>query len=333
VRCVTVVCYPDVTGRFDGARRERRGSLASERVARTHRCEDACEQEASELVKDAIGVLHPGEMGAGITAELTAKGLEVCFASAGRSEATRARAARAGLRDLQSVEAIFAECELVFSICPPDSALEVAALAGSYRGRYVDANAISPRTARAVAAVVEAGGARYIDGGIIGNPPSATSRCRFVLSGDGAEDVAELFSGTQVDARVVSKDPSAASAVKVGYAAWTKGSTALLLAVRAYARAAGVEEALIEEWSASQPDLLERSVRAAPGVGAKAWRWAGEMEEIAVSLGDEGLPAGFHTAAAEVYRALSPAGSASALRSLDELLGALVAPVVDTAPE
>ena len=44
-----------------------------------------------------------------------------------------------------------ARSEVVFSICPPHAALDVARL-GPFEGIYVDANAISPAKAREVGA-------------------------------------------------------------------------------------------------------------------------------------------------------------------------------------
>ena len=74
-----------------------------------------------------------------------------------------------------------------------------------------------------------------------------------------APAVAELFRDTVVRARVVSDEPGAASAVKMAYAAWTKGTAALLLAIRAVARAEGVEATLLDEWQESIPELPARS--------------------------------------------------------------------------
>jgi hypothetical protein len=110
--------------------------------------------------------------------------------------------------------------------------------------------------------------------------------------------VRELFDGSALEARVVEN----ASAVKMAYAAWTKGSAALLLAVRELARAEGVEPTLLAEWELSLPELIERSQRAARSAEAKGWRWVGEMEEIAATFEAAGLPKGFHLAAAEVFR-------------------------------
>jgi hypothetical protein len=90
----------------------------------------------------------------------------------------------------------------------------------------------------------------------------------------------------------------------MAYAAWTKGTAALLIAIRELARAARVEPVLLEEWRTSLPELLERSDRAVRSGRAKGWRWIGEMEEIAATFSAAGLPAGFHQAAAEVFRTL-----------------------------
>jgi 3-hydroxyisobutyrate dehydrogenase-like beta-hydroxyacid dehydrogenase len=170
---------------------------------------------------------------------------------------------------------------------------------------FVDANAVSPATAREVAATIAGAGGRAVDGGLIGPPPGPDASVTLMLSGAGAEDVARLFDGTRVRARVVSAEIGAASATKMAYAGWTKGSAALLLAIRAFARAEGVEDALVDEWALSQPHLDEASARAARGAAGKSWRWVAEMQEIAASLDAAGLPAGFHQASAAVFERLA----------------------------
>ena len=239
-----------------------------------------------------VGLLHPGEMGAAVGAVLRGQGVRVVWASEGRSEETRARAEAAGLEDAGSVVEV-ARSDVVFSICPPHAALEVARSA-EFAGVYVDANAVSPATAREVAEAV----GEFVDGGIVGSPPREPGTARLYLSGDRASEVAELFAGSALDARVVSN----ASALKMAYAAWTKGTAAMLLAIRELAFREGVEEALLAEWDLSQPELRDRFARAARSAEAKGWRWVGEMEEIAATFEAAGLPGGFHRAAAEVYR-------------------------------
>jgi 3-hydroxyisobutyrate dehydrogenase-like beta-hydroxyacid dehydrogenase len=239
-------------------------------------------------------------MGAAIAAELRRAGHEVVWASEDRSEATRARAA--GLTDAGTADELARRSEVVLSVCPPHAALEVAGSIGSFNGVYVDANAVSPETARRVAEAVEAAGAVFVDGGIVGPPPREPGSTRLYLSGPSAALVSGLFEGTAVDARVVSDRVGAASAVKMAYAAWTKGTAALVLATRALAQAEEVEPVLLDEWNLSLPDVTADSERAARAADAKGWRWVGEMEEIAATFAAAGLPAGFHEAAAEVFR-------------------------------
>jgi 3-hydroxyisobutyrate dehydrogenase-like beta-hydroxyacid dehydrogenase len=235
-----------------------------------------------------VGLLHPGEMGAAVGRVLQGNGHEVLWASEGRSDATRERADT--FRDVHSVAALAAEAELVLSICPPHAALEVARSVEGLDGVYVDANAISPMRAQEVAQLHP----RFVDGGIVGGPPDEPGTTLY-LSGTGAASVAALFVGSNVQPRVVAD----ASAMKMVYAAWSKGTAAMLLAIREVAEHFGVEE----EWRLSVPELLERLERAERSADAKGWRWIGEMEEIADTFAAARQPDGFHRAAAKVYRA------------------------------
>jgi 3-hydroxyisobutyrate dehydrogenase-like beta-hydroxyacid dehydrogenase len=251
-----------------------------------------------------IGLLHPGEMGAAVGSVLREQGRPVLWASAGRGSTTARRAAEADLRDAGTAAELVRSCDVILSICPPHAALEVAHSVGGFTGIFVDANAVSPATAHAAAALVEAGGAHFVDGGIIGPPPApGGTATRLYLSGPQAGAVAELFAGTALEPRIVSARVGEASAVKMAYAGWTKGTAALLLALRAMARAEGVEDTLLAEWRESLPDLSEQSQRAARSAELKGWRWVGEMEEIASAMASAGLPDGFHRAAAEVFAA------------------------------
>jgi hypothetical protein len=124
--------------------------------------------------------------------------------------------------------------------------VELAESLPPFDGIYVDANAVSPATAVCVSSVVK----RFVDGGIVGGPPAP----RVYLSGDDAARGAALFEGSAIETELVSN----ASAVKCAYAAWTKGSGALLLAIREFAQAEGIWEPLAEEWARSQPQLANR---------------------------------------------------------------------------
>ncbi|HKC98423.1 MAG TPA: DUF1932 domain-containing protein [Methylomirabilota bacterium] len=254
-----------------------------------------------------VGLLNPGEMGSMVGAAVRSGGARVLWAGEGRSAATRKRASDAGLEDAGSVAAVARASDVILSVCPPhaavDLAKEVAAL--RFAGTFVDGNAVSPATAREIGGIVEKAGATFVDGGIIGPPPVKPGSTRFYVSGSGAERVARLLTAGPLEAIVVPGGSGAASAVKMAYASWTKGSSALLLAVCAMAAAEGVEDSLVREWKISQPDLSAKSEGAAKGNAKKAWRFVGEMEEIAATYAAVGLPDGFHQAAAEIYRRMA----------------------------
>ncbi len=280
-----------------------------------------------------VGLLHPGEMGAAVGGCLVSVGHEVLWDPAGRSRASTGRALAAELTGV-TFDRLIARSSVILSVCPPARALDVARQVASagYAGLYVDANAISVATAEQVSAAVTAAGATYVDGGIIGLPPEVAGHTRLYLSGPQADQVRALFGRSRLDARIAEGPPYAASSVKMAYAAWTKGSAALLLAARALARASGVERTLLAEWSLSQQALGEQSERSAAAAAAKGWRWVAEMEEIAASMAAAGLPGGFHEAAADVYdraaRAEVPAGRRPAApeppSTLDTVMSALM---------
>ena len=270
-----------------------------------------------------VALLHPGEIGAAIGACLGGRGLRIVWASAGRSAATRSRASAAGMEDLGTLERALGVADIVLSVCPPHGALALAReVAGhGFRGIYIDANAVSPATVRDIGRVVEGAEATFVDGGIIGPPPIRGVSSRIYLSGGPARDIAAVFAGSNLEAIPLDSAAGAASALKVCYAAWTKGTTALLAAIRALATHEGVEAALLEEWKRSQRELPKRS-EVVTAQARKAWRWIGEMEEIAASFEAAGLPAGFHLAAADLYRRLEGFKDGTAAPALAEVTAA-----------
>ena len=178
---------------------------------------------------------------------------------------------------------------------------------------------MSPTTSREIASLF----GRYVDGGIVGSPPHERGSTLLYLSGGDAATVAALFDGSIVDAPVVSGGPGAASAVKLTFAAWTKGTAALLLSIRAVARAEGVEAPLLDAWRTLTPQLFDQSVAAARSALSKGWRWDHEMNEIAEMFAAAGQPDGFHRAAAEIFRRSPHEAPPEGDASLERVLSAL----------
>src|SRR3984957_11164313 len=175
-----------------------------------------------------VGLLHPGEMGAAVGGCLVSVGHEGLWDPAGRSRAATGRALAAELTG-GAFGRLVAKSSVILSICPPHAALDVArqVAAAGYTGCYVDANAISVAPPERAGPVVTGAGATYVDGGIAGAPPEVAGPPRLYLSGPHANQVRPLFSRARLDARIAEGPPYAASTVKMAYAAWTKGSSAL----------------------------------------------------------------------------------------------------------
>ena len=280
------------------------------------------EASATTTPDEAVtGVLHPGDMG--VTVAAACAGM-VLWASEGRSAETRERAHGAGLTDVGDLASLVAAADIVISVCPPHGAEELAATVADagFAGCYVDANAVSPATARRIAARFE----HFVDGSLIGPPAREPGTTRLYLAGPGAARVAARFAGSLLDARVLDGGGiGAASALKMAYASWTKGTNALLVAVAALAAAEGVSDELTAEWGLSQSGLAQRLTYTAIRSAPKAWRWVGEMDEIADTFAAVGLPDGFHRAASEVFARLGEFKNTRSA-SVEQMLEALLNP-------
>jgi 3-hydroxyisobutyrate dehydrogenase-like beta-hydroxyacid dehydrogenase len=272
-----------------------------------------------------VGLLHPGAMGASVGAAAATQA-RVLWASEGRSADTRARAVSAGLEDAGSLEALAGAADLVISVCPPHAAEDVASAvaATGFAGLYLDANAISPQRARRIGEIVGASGAAFVDGGIIGGPAWRPNTTRLYLSGERAAEVAAVFEGSPLGAIVLEGPAGTASALKMAYAAYTKGSAALVAGILALATCEGVERPLLDEWRRGDGRLGNEYERMIAGAVPKAWRYVGEMEEIAATFAAAGLPSGFHEAAAALYARLDDYRDADPPPPTEEVIARLL---------
>lgn len=256
-----------------------------------------------------VALISPGEMGSAVGQRLREGGLTVVTSLAGRSKRTQTLATAAGIEDAGSLAAAVGRADVLLSILPPGRALELAEAVGRDPGPlYVDCNAVSPATVRAIAAAV---GDRFVDAGIIGGPGAP----RFYASGPHAAELAAL----PLEVRVLDGETGQASALKMCYAALTKGLAALLTESMVTAEAAGVSEALRAELSDSQPQFLVGAERGLPAMVPKAYRWIAEMEEIAATFEAVGLTPRMLLGAADVYRLVEEARAAAGGVAIDTL--------------
>lgn len=255
-----------------------------------------------------LAVLSAGDMGHAVGRVARDRGCRVVTSLAGRSDRTRALAGEAGIEDGGDLASVASAADIVLSILPPAEAPALArAVAGcgvsGHDRIFVDCNAIAPATALAVGDIVRDAGFAFVDGGIVGRPPTAPPPTRLYVSGPEAGRLAFL-EDDRLTVHDLGPEPGRASALKMCYAALTKGSWTLFAALSTAAHRLGVAETLDREFAESQAAMHERQRAMLPRLPLDAGRWIGEMEEIAATLDAAGLPDGFHRAAAEMFRLL-----------------------------
>jgi 3-hydroxyisobutyrate dehydrogenase-like beta-hydroxyacid dehydrogenase len=255
---------------------------------------------------ETVGVLSPGDMGHSVGQFLRTNGLRVITCLEGRSERTRGLAALAGIVDVPTYGDLVVEADLILSILVPAQAPNVAqrvAQAITETGTevaYADCNAIAPQTVVTIGKRITDVGGQFIDASIIGGPPRGDSRPRFYVSGPDTSAF-EALRSYGLDVTVLGNEIGLASAIKMCYAAWTKGSTALCTELLVAAKALGVFDALKSEFESSQSMMILRMQRL-PAMPIKSRRFVGEMLEIAKTFGDVGLTPKMLEGAADVYR-------------------------------
>jgi 3-hydroxyisobutyrate dehydrogenase-like beta-hydroxyacid dehydrogenase len=276
--------------------------------------------------KQNVGILHPGEMGLSVAATTQNTGHTVYWASEGRSQKTHARAEKLNLLDAHSLAHLCEVCSAIVSVCPPEAAENLAhsVLSHGFTGLYLDANAISPGRTQRIGQAITAAGGTFVDGGIIGGPAWTPESTWLYLSGKAADVAVDYFSSGPLETRIVGDDIGKASALKMCFAAYTKGTTALLSAILATAEALNVRTELEQQWSHNGSNFADEASQKVTRVTAKAWRFAGEMEEIAATFQEAGLPDGFHLAAADIYRRMAGFKDTSETPSFDSVLRALL---------
>ncbi len=250
-----------------------------------------------------VGLLHPGRMGSAIGAAMADGGHRVLWCPAGRSAGSARRAEQVGLTPTADLAELLAASEVVFSICPPAAAEDLAGEVADtgFTGVFVEANAISPHRMTAIARRFSATGATVLDGSIIGPPPSAAHPARVYLAGpaDSVELASGLLAGSSAEPVSLGERIGQASGLKMAYGSFQKTSRALAAVSHAMADDYGVTDHLLAEARRLDGNaLLDRDHF--PSAAARAWRWAPEMLEAAESARALGLPDALATGSAEV---------------------------------
>lgn len=287
------------------------------------------------MTVETVGVMSPGDMGSGVGGVLKRNGFTVLTALEGRSESSRQRAAEQGIEDAGTLDDLVRKCDLVLSILVPSEAISFAQDIAEAIVRtdaevaVADCNAVSPATGVQIGDVITAAGGKFIDAGIIGGTPRNGAVPRFYASGEHAAVLAEL-DGKGITVPVLDGPIGHASGIKMCYAAITKGTAALYASTLMTASSLGLYEDLISELQASQAKTLAEMERV-KSISARAFRWIGEMEEIAATFEQAGTTPNIHKGAAETFQQIADSsighervGTVDGERTLEQTIAALL---------
>ena len=261
------------------------------------------------MTLNKVAILSPGAMGHAVGRVLAEHGVDIITCLAGRSERTHRLASAAGFTEIPTLEDLVCEADLVLSILVPvDAEASACQLAGALKATgaqpYIaDCNAISPMRSAKIEAVIQSAGGRFIDASIIGPPPGQGAPPRFYVSGTHAEAMLPL-DGKGIVVKSLGEIIGRASGIKMCYAALTKGTSTLQVALLTAAESMGLTEELRQELAYSQAAALQSMESTIPRLPPNAHRWVGEMEEIASTFAKVGVTSHFHLGAAAIYRLL-----------------------------
>jgi 3-hydroxyisobutyrate dehydrogenase-like beta-hydroxyacid dehydrogenase len=256
-----------------------------------------------------VAIVAAGNMGAAVARRLGEHGVKVITTLAGRGAASVARAREAGMTDVPRDR--LCEAQFVLSILPPSSALGFAQLmapalqAAARKPVFVDCNAVSPDTAREIGAVVAGTGAPFIDAAIIGLPPKVGGPGPHLYASGADAARLQALAAFGLDVRVLDGSVGAASALKMCYAGINKGVCAIAAAMILAAARSGASTALYQEMGESLPGLLNSLRRQVPDMLPKAYRWVGEMHEIASFAGEDAATAEVFKGFAQLFQQIA----------------------------
>ena len=261
------------------------------------------------MMVNTVAIMSPGDMGHAVGQVLSESGIDVITCTDGRSQRTKNLAEMAGLRQVATLEDMVIQADLVLSIMVPSKAMSfVREISPHFESSktptyFADCNAVSPQSALAMAEVINQAGGKFIDGGIIGTAPTKGDTPRFYVSGPDASVVMEL-DGRGIVVKAIGDKIGQASGIKMCYAALTKGTHTLHVALLTAAAKMGLTDDLKKEFEFSQKEHLIAMETGISRLPANAHRWIGEMEEISSTFESLGITPGFHNGAADAYRML-----------------------------
>jgi 3-hydroxyisobutyrate dehydrogenase-like beta-hydroxyacid dehydrogenase len=203
----------------------------------------------------SIGFIGFGEAGFAIAKGLHDVGVgRIFFTHRNRRNPERAalavqRGREAGATPLETAADLAARSDYLLSVVPPDAAVAAAEEHAPFLGPgkvYVDLTSSSPDAMRDAGRLVEATGARFVDGALMGPVPAEGHRVLTFVAGPQAEAVAGALNKIGMNLRVVGPEAGQAVAIKLILSIATKGFGGLLVEMLLTAHHFKVEETVLK---------------------------------------------------------------------------------------
>ncbi|HNU12291.1 MAG TPA: DUF1932 domain-containing protein [Rubrivivax sp.] len=245
-----------------------------------------------------IALIGYGEVGRILAEDLRAQGQAVVAHDLKLGDAAEGplvqHAQAQGVRLAASHADAVRDAELVISAVTANQAVPVAkacAPALAHGAFFLDLNSASPGAKQRAARLVDAGGARYVEGAVMTSVPPYRIKVPLLLGGPHAQALLPLLQTLGFAARVADARLGVASATKMCRSVMIKGLEAMVIESFSAARHYGVEDAVIASLQETFPgiDWEKQASYFFQRVIAHGRRRAEEMREVAETVREAGL--------------------------------------------
>jgi 3-hydroxyisobutyrate dehydrogenase-like beta-hydroxyacid dehydrogenase len=245
-----------------------------------------------------VGIVGYGEVGRILAEDLRVGGVRVTAfdvkLAGAAGDAMRGHAGERAVALAGSHAELAAQVDLIVSAVTASQAVPVAAAcaAGVRPGAFfLDFNSASPGAKIRAAALIDAAGARYVEGAVMTSIAPYRIKVPLLLGGPSASALAPLLEAIGFAPKVASEKLGVASATKMCRSVMIKGLEAMLIESFTTARAYGVEDALIASLHETFPgiDWERQGAYFFQRVIAHGRRRSEEVREVAETVREAGL--------------------------------------------
>ena len=202
---------------------------------------------------------------------------------------------RRGVTGAETRDEALSGASLVFCTVTADQALAAAQQCAPFLqpgALWLDLNSCAPNSKRAAAGHVVAAGGRYVDVAVMQPVYPKRHRVPLLIAGPDAAETAAILRGLDMAPKVASTEIGAASTIKMIRSVMIKGMEALTAECVLAAVKAGVDEAVLGSLAQTFPgiDWPNQAAYNLERMTVHGQRRAAELEEVAITLRDLGLP-------------------------------------------